>query len=411
MNKLIFTVIMLAPGAALAGGYFIPNETARDLGLSESAVAAQDGAEAVLLNVAALAGQEGLDVSANGELLVNQTDWSDPSLGATSLNTKPTYPPAGAVAYGDRLPNGMPWGIGAGAAVAGGASLDWPRGWPGQEASQSVDQMVFQIGIGGAIQPLPYLKLGAGYLRYQLGEEIHQSINYLDHFGDAGVSVSGGGNSFIAGLEATVPGVPLTFGANYKHSADVSLEGDAHFTQVPSAFQPMLHDQGVTLTRTVPAELIVGAAYEAFPGLRFMGAFTFERWKVYENDRLVGDDGFMVVVPRNYNNAGVIRVGTEWDHTRFWQPLTLRAGALWNISQQPSNTISPTLTDANSLGVSVGAGYHVARRLRIDIGYQHAFFAAVTATGEAFPGTYKSSADLISLGVNWRSDLGFLRGR
>src|SRR5512143_1586923 len=121
MNKLIFTVIMLAPGAALAGGYFIPNETARDLALSESGVAAQDGAEATLINIAALAGQDGLDVSANGELLVNQTDWADPSLGSSSLNTKPSYPPAGAIAYSDRLVNGMAWGLGAGFAVTGGA--------------------------------------------------------------------------------------------------------------------------------------------------------------------------------------------------------------------------------------------------------------------------------------------------
>ena len=35
----------------------------------------------------------------------------------------------------------------------------------------------------------------------------------------------------------------------------------------------------------------------------------------------------------------------------------------------------------------------------------------MTATGsEAFPGTYKTQADLVSLGVNWRSDLAFLFG-
>ena len=56
MNKLILAVTIAVPQAALAGGYFIPNETARDLALSESAVANQHGAEAVFLNVGALAG-------------------------------------------------------------------------------------------------------------------------------------------------------------------------------------------------------------------------------------------------------------------------------------------------------------------------------------------------------------------
>src|SRR5512139_1866278 len=224
MNKLIFSMTMLAPAAALAGGYFIPNQTARDLAVSEAGVAAQDGAEAVLLNIAALAGQEGFNVSANGQILINQTEWSDPALGEASLNTTPTFPPAIAISYGRVLPNGIALAVGTGVSVAGGASLDWPKGWPGQEAVQSVTQEVFQIGVGGAIRPLPYLKVGVGYLRYHVVEELHQSINYLDHYGDAGVALSGGGNAFIVGIEVKIPTTPLTIGANYKHSADVSLD-------------------------------------------------------------------------------------------------------------------------------------------------------------------------------------------
>lgn len=410
MTKLLLSMTMLAPGVAIAGGYFIPNQTARDLAVSESGVAAQDGAEAVLLNIAALAGPEGLNISANGQILVNRTEWSDPALGEASLNTTPTFPPAIAIAYGRRLPNGMAWGLGAGVSVAGGASLDWPAGWPGQEDIQSVDQQVFAMAVGGAIQPTPYLKVGIGFLRYQVVEELHQSINYLSHYGDAGVSLSGGGNAFEVGVELAIPRTPLTLGANYKHSADVSLEGDAHFTNVPTAFQPMIHDQGVTHALTIPNELIVGAAYDVTPDVKVMAAYTFERWTVYEDDTLVGSDGFMVVVPRDYNNAHVFRLGGEWQRTPFLPALTLRAGALRNISPQPSETISPSLSDADAWGVSVGAGYNVSRGLRIDVGYQHFFFDEVTASGDAFPGTYDSQADLVSLGVNWRTDLGFLRG-
>ncbi|HEY5950531.1 MAG TPA: outer membrane protein transport protein [Kofleriaceae bacterium] len=411
MNKLIIAITISTPAAAFAGGYLIPNETARELATSEAGVAAQDGAEAILLNVAALAGQQDLNVSLNGELLVNQTDWTDPSMGSSSLVTVPTYPPAGAVSYGDTLPNGMGWGLGAGMSVAGGASLKWPNGWPGQEAAQNVEQQAFEIGLGGAIQPLPYLKLGAAYLRYHVVEELHQSINYLDHYGDAGVALSGGGNGFELGAEFKVPTIPLAFGANYKHSVDVALEGDAHFTAVPTSFQPMIHDQGVTQNMTIPNILIVGAAYDVIPNLKLMAAYTLERWSVYKNDTLVGSDGFMVVVPRNYNNASVYRLGAEWQRTPFWNPLTLRAGALLNVSPQPTDTISPTLTDSDALGLSIGAGYHASNRLRFDIGYQHFFMATVKASGDAFPGSYSSSADMVSLGLNWRTDLGFIRSR
>jgi long-chain fatty acid transport protein len=350
-------------------------------------------------------------VSANGELLVNRTDWSDPSLGSASLLPQANTPPAAAISYGQKLDNGMAWGGGVGVDVPAGGSLVWPNGWAGQQAIQSVKQQIFAIGVGGAFQPIPELKIGAAYLRYQVAEELHQSINYLDHFGDAGLAMSGGANCFSLGAEFKVPTVPLTFAATYKHSADLTLSGNAHFTNVPPAFTAMVHDQGVTEDLTIPNEFWVGAAYEVYPNLKVMAAYDFERWSVYKSDTFVGSDGFTVSVPRNYNNAHVIRAAGEWQNTPFLPELTLRAGLLRSISDQPTDTISPSLTDASSWAVSVGAGYEVVRGLRIDLGYQHAFFDSVTSTGpDAFPGTYKTQVDLLSLGLNWRSDLGFLKG-
>ncbi|HEX2689537.1 MAG TPA: outer membrane protein transport protein [Kofleriaceae bacterium] len=409
---LAIAATILVPSAALAGGYVIPNESPRALGLSQAAVANETGADAIFLNTAALAGQEGFDASAAGELLVNRTDWSDPSLGSASLIPQANMPPTAAVSYGQKLDNGMAWGAGAGVGVPAGGSLKWPNGWAGQEAIQSVSQQVFAIGIGAAFQPLPYLKLGASYLRFQAVEELHQSINYLDHYGDADLAMSGGANGFGVAAEVKVPTIPLTIGVTYSHSADLPLTGDVHFTAVPAAFQPMIHDQGVTEHLTIPNVLFVGAAYQVMPNLTVMAAYDFERWSVYKSDMFVGDSGFSVTVPRNYNNAYVMRLAGEWQKLPFLPQLTARAGILRSISDQPVDTVSPSLTDGNSWAVSVGGGYNVTPGLRVDLGYQHAFFDDVTAMGpEAFPGSYKTQVDLVSLGVNWRSDLDFLLGR
>jgi long-subunit fatty acid transport protein len=79
---------------------------------------------------------------------------------------------------------------------------------------------------------------------------------------------------------------------------------------------------------------------------------------------------------------------------------------LRSISQQPTGTLSPTLTDGNSWAVSVGAGYEFIRGLRADVGYQYAFFDKVTATGiEAFPGTYDTKVHLVAAGLTWRTPL------
>jgi len=411
MRSFVFTLTILAPSATLAGGYVLPNESPRELALSQAAGANQNSSDALFMNTAALAGQDGLSVSVGVEALLNHTDWSAPDLGSSSINTKFNTPPTATIGYGARLDNGMGWGAAVGVNVPAGGSLYWPAGWQGQEYIHTVSQEVFAIGVGAAFQPLPYLKIGAAYLRFQAQEELHQSINFLDHYGDAGLAMSGGANGFVVATEIAVPTVPLKFGLSYSHAADFHLTGNAHFTDVPLAFQALLHDQDVTEKLLVPDIFFASAAYEVIPNLKVMAAWNLERWSPYKEDKFEGASGFTVTVPRNYKNAYVYRLAGEWEHVPFLPALTLRVGALRSISDQPKDTVSPSLTDGDSTAFSVGAGFNVMPTLRIDVGYQHAFFDSVTASGtEALPGTYKTQVDLISVGVQWRSDLAFLKG-
>lgn len=410
MRTLILTATILAPAAASAGGYLIPSSDPRALAVAQAAVADESGASAVSLNTAALAGQEGLDIAVAGELLNNRTEWSDPALGSAKLSETST-PPALAISYGAKLPNDQAWGIGVGFGAPAGGLLTWPKGWAGQESIQSVKQQVLAFGVGGAFQLLPSVKLGVSFVHFEATEELHQSLNYLDHFGDAHLGMAGSGNSFGVAAELRVPTLPLSFGLTYVHSADIGLEGRAHFGDVPPAFQPMLHDQDVSENLLIPDVAFVGAAYEVMPNLKLMAAYSFEHWSDYKADTFKGADGLTINVARNYNNSHVLRLGGEWKHLPVLPQLTVRAGILRSISDQPSDTLSPSLTDASAWAPSIGAGFNIMPDLRVDVGYQHAFFDSVTAMGpEAFPGTYKTQVDLVSVGVNYRNDLGMGRG-
>jgi len=388
----------------------IPSSDPRALAVAQAGVADESGASAVSLNTAALAGQDGFDIAVAGELLNNRTEWSDPTLGTASLSAT-SMPPSVAISYGSKLAADHAWGVGVGFGTPAGGLLNWPGGWAGQEAIQSVDQKVFAMGAGAALQVLPFLKLGASYIRFQATEELHQSLNYLDHFGDAGLAMSGGADSFGVAAEVRVPNVPLSLGFTYSHVANIALSGQAHFTGVPAAFQPTLHDQDVTETLLIPDVVFAGAAYQVMPHVKIMAAYSFEHWSDYKEDKFVGSDGFSVSVPRNYTNSKVIRIGGEWKGVPFLPQLTLRAGILRSISDQPTDTLSPSLTDASVWAPSIGAAFHVMSNLSVDLAYQHAFFDTVTANpmSEAFPGTYKTNVDTVSLGIYWR--MGDRRGQ
>jgi long-subunit fatty acid transport protein len=402
MRTLILTATILVPTAASAGGYLVPSMNP----LGGTAVADQTGPEAVFLNTADLSAQEGLGVGVAGAVTSNRTDWSDPTLGSSKLSQTAT-PPAVAVSYGEKLPFDQAWGVGVGFGTPGGGSLVWPDNWPGQETVRSVKTQVFGFGAGAAFQLLPYFRFGLNYTRYQATEEIHQALNYLDHIGDAGLALSGGGNSIGVSTEILPPGVPLKIGITYQHSSTIGLTGHAHFTDVPPAFQPALHDQPIHEDFLMPDVAQFGASYRVLRGLTVMASYQFEHWSEYRSDHFIGDGGFDANVPRDYKNAHQIGGGAEWRHLPFLPQLTARIGVIRNfLNHQNTDTLSPSLTDASRWGLSLGVGYDILPRLRADLGFQHVLFDSVTATGmDALPGTYKTSLDFVSLGVNWRTDL------
>jgi long-subunit fatty acid transport protein len=406
MRKLLIALV-LAPAAAFAGGYAIPNENARSLGLVQADVAAQTDANAAYQNAAALAGLKGLSATASLEMIDNVTYWTDPTLGSAQLRTNLNFPPMLAVSYGDQLKNGMGWGAGIAFLLPAGGSIFWPTDWQGVGRIQSVDQKVFLTQVSGGFSPIPYFKVGASFLWYRITEKLEQKLNFLDTMGDAQLGLAGNAYTFGLSGQFDVPNIPLTFAVDYRHQAPVTISGAAHITGVPPSFASALQDQSATESITVPNELFLGASYDFDMGqgsdLKAMFAFTLERWIDYGSDTYVGAKGLVISVPRNYKNAQEYRFAGEWNHVPFLPPLTLRVGYERSVSPQPTDTLSPTLTDGDSKVFSAGLGFDVLpKTLRIDVGYQFVLFDWTNATGtEAFPGSYKTHVHFLSAGATF----------
>jgi long-chain fatty acid transport protein len=197
--------------------------------------------------------------------------------------------------------------------------------------------------------------------------------------------------------------IPLTLGIAYRHQAPIQIDGNAHFDNVPPEFASTLQDQGAYEKLTVPNDFYVGAAYGFTPKFKLMGSWNLERWIVFRSDTFIGDKGLTIVVPREYRNAWVFRLGGEYVGPDWAPKLTLRGGILRSVSPQRTDFISPSLTDASSWAFSVGAGYEFIPSLRFDIAYQFALFKSVTATGtEAFPGSYDTHVHLAAAGLTYR---------
>lgn len=403
MRKLALLALALAPVASLANGYSLPNVNPRDLAMNSALTAAQRDAAATHANPAALSKLEGLNLSLGMTYLDLRTDWTSPdgSMDA-SMNYNPVTPVALFAAWGGKF-MGRGWGVGVGLTNTHGGAVNWDEDWEGRYRVNTVDRRVYEILLTGGVEVLPWLRLGGGAVYYRTTEELSQKIDALTQDVEAELSTAGGALSFDLSAEIAVPGLPLTFGVDYKHQAVQTLEGDAHFSNVPPELAQSLPDQEVEHVLTIPNTLQLGVAWKPTPTLLLAGVYTWERYSVYTEDRFSGEMGTEVVVPRDYDNGYTIRFGAEWQAT---PKLEVRGGFQRDVSGQKTDNYSPSLPDGDSWGIGLGGGWAFSDRLAVNLGLFYAIFDDVEVTGtEAFLGTFEPSAFFAGLNAVWRPEL------
>jgi long-chain fatty acid transport protein len=104
---------------------------------------------------------------------------------------------------------------------------------------------------------------------------------------------------------------------------------------------------------------------------------------------------------RDWSDAWSVRFGLEV-RPPVAPGLALRAGVVYDTSPSPSDTVSPSLPDADRIDASGGVGYVFPWGLVVDVGYMYVRFLERTTTGDAFPGTYRASAHLLGMSVGYR---------
>src|SRR5512133_99438 len=352
MRKLI-ALMLLAPAAALANGYSVPNVNPRDIAMVNATVAAQRDVAAANMTPAALSRVEGFQLSLGLSYLDNGNEWSDPATGAEAhTQYKPVPPPALFAGYGGKV-LGHGWGAALGFGLPAGGNVFWDKDWAGRFRIIEVDRKVYATYLTGGVEVTPWLRVGGGAIYYRTTERLLQKLDFVTSEGTAELSTAGGKLSYELAAELSCPNLPLTLGVDYKHQAVQDLEGDAHFTDVPPSYQGTLADQKATHRLTIPNFVNVALAYRPIKPLLLALGWTMDRWSVYKEDRFVGTLGTMpdVVVARNYRNGQTWRLGAEWEQS---DRLTLRAGILRDLSGLRTDTYSATLPDGDTWAYAVG---------------------------------------------------------
>ncbi len=376
-----------------------------------------DDGSAVLFNPAALAGTEGVTLSAGGLLLSAYGEFTeDFTSETTELDNDPIPVPHLYATWGatDRL------GLGLGVYVPYGLETKWPaEGFEGRFAGydnrlQSIyvqPTVAYQLSDAVSVGGGPTIVVGSVELNQRLDlsrQPVPErfglppgttfgafGVPFHTDFADTNLDASGAtgiGGNFGLRIEASDR---LDFGARYTTAVELDYEGDATFEPVSTGLtlpannpfgrpagtsvdallqqaglfsaQGVLRDQTVTTTITMPDQAMAGLSFDATDRLTLLADWHWQDWSDFDViplDFEVAPDQERI---ENYRDTHAVRLGAEAEAS---EALTLRGGYVYHDAAAPPETVTPLLPEAKRHELTAGVGWTPSPGFELNLAYQ-----------------------------------------
>lgn len=385
------TTIVLAltsvASRAHAGGFEVPDQSAVASATGGAGTARRGDPSAAFYNPAELADGRGFR-GGLGLLL------AAPSLSAEGLEeprerastvSSVSPPPHLHLSYSENE-----WAVGAYLGVSHGTSVTWPDGWWGRFETMSSGLLVlraapfFALRLGGEhglIAGAPDIRVSVGAHVDVARVESSRILDFIDETGRVQLLLWGAG----VGGEASVywqATTELAIGLAYKSRTWMRAQGDADFT-VPDAFLGRAPDQHAASEVVIPDRLVLGAAWQE----RLFGVFLdvgYTAWSVRARQQVDFSSAGTsdLDVPLRWSDTLVFRLGGEVTPIEW---LHARAGAYYDMSAAPADTLAPSTPDMVRVGVGLGLGVDITPELGVDASYSYVAFLGREATGPDAP--------------------------
>jgi len=396
-----YLLMSLALSCSLyAGGYKIPEVSTNGVALSAANIAHAHGADTAYYNPANMVFMEnennieadliyiGLDpVKYEGKVT------GDPQTYDISAESESFFIPSlnyVSPKLGERNVR-----VGLSVVVPGGLSKRWSDS-PAVDRAEEFTLEVVEINPTLAIPITDKLAFAFGF-RIVVTSGVVKSSSAVsrDMTGD---SVDMGYNLALA----YKPTDKLEFGATYRSKVDLTVEGNAHLYS-PTG---LVYDGGANVTVPLPAFATLAAAYTF--DTKTTVEFVYERtiWSSYQtlNFDYVGNIGnlapyFDDPIAKNWEDTNAYRIGI----TQELDKLTLMAGAVYDESPVPDETLSFELPDSNAVSISMGARYQYNEKINIGLSALYSMRETRSVDNADLQGEFSNSDVLIvSAGLGYK---------
>jgi len=429
----MFGLFAIGGREVFAGGYMVPHQTARGLGLASAVTAGVDDPSAVYYNPAALSEVNGNNLLVSGSYInvissvenggrkaVNQHD--DNLLASLFANY--------------HIP-GTDFTIGMGTYTPFGLATTYEQPFA-RFAAQRTELKTIFVTPALSWHPSKYFSAGVGFSFVHSSGLFSRSVCFAPPgvpdpiTGATGCTVQGGllegrlrltdtANAFTYNLGLLAkPTDSVKIGFSYRARADLRFnDADVKFGGPGFAANPSIKANA----RSIPLPPVIDAGV-FWQINRSWGAelvYEYVRWSEFKRFAAVFPPTTVFLgtpvpgfnLPENWKDTSTLRLGSYFSLNKNWE---IRGGVTLGETPIPNRTLNPAIPGADQLSLNGGLGYKWGN-ISVDLGYAAVFYKTrritnnelegLPATGVPFtgaPGTdkYETFNNFVSLSFGYR---------
>jgi long-chain fatty acid transport protein len=365
----ILTAFCFIPLLSFSQGYQVNLQGQAQQGMASAGTAFIQDAASVFYNPGGMSFLDKSQVIGGGTPTFSNSLFTEAETGEYGRTTSPVGTPFAA--YGVyKLSDSSKLSFGLGIYTPFGSTVEWQEGWVGRFAVTRLQLMSIFVQPTISYKLTDAIGVGAGFV-YSYGKvNLQKDLPLQFQNGDYGsVELDGTGSGF--GFNAGIYFEPVKwFSAGFTYRSQVNMnlnKGTATFT-VPSSLEENFPSGSFTSSLPLPSVTTLGISIRPNDKLTLALDINHVGWVAYDTlafDYEVNTESLEdTKSPRNYENTFAFRLGAQYD---FTEKIAARAGLSYGISPVSNGYVTPETPDANRVSYTVGVGYAIKERLKLDV--------------------------------------------
>jgi long-chain fatty acid transport protein len=391
-SKLIaFVLVVTAVGAvqeAYSGGYAVPYQSAKAVGLANAVTAGINDPSAIYVNPAALTEIEGNQILAGFHYINTVSSVENRLTGEKSINRRDDkFLPH---LFGNYHTPSAPLTFGLGTYVPFGLATSYDTDAFTRFAALRTELKLFYVTPSIAWRVSPHVSVGGGMSFVHSSALLSQSV-FLGG-PEAKLRITDTDDSYGYNLGILIkPSEKIRLGLTYRSRVDLNFDsGDVKFSAGPVT-STKLKGTHVPL----PPVIGFGANWKVNPEWSLEFGYDFTRWSEFQalkgrfETPLLGGVLTGFSIPQNWKDTNTVKIGTSY---QLLQQLVVRAGLAFDESPIPSSTLSPRIPGGDALHLNAGFGYRWTA-VTVDFGYMALFYKTREVSNSVIPGSPRTKFD------------------